>query len=121
MKTSTKSNKLAKPGKLKPQLPSKSVPKAFPLTSAAARIALLVGITAGTVGRTEVEAAVLRDAEARPYRKPVVAGGIYFPSITEAANDWSRPHWQSVGARQKEIARLCNADNVEGYYWAEYK
>ena len=96
-------------------------PQVFPLTTVAGRVGLLAGITAGTVTREEVEAAVLKDTEKRPYRKPVVAGGRRYDSISEAAEEiagW-KSHHSKVLAMQKTIARYCNADNVEGYYWSE--
>lgn len=100
----------------------------YPLTSSANRIALLVGITAGTVKRPEVEAAVLKDSEKRAYRKPVVAEGIRFESVTDAAksivsNRSSRLNkynfFRAVQSEQKRIARMCNQDCWEGYYWSE--
>lgn len=94
--------------------------KEFSLNSVAGRVALLVGVTAGTVGQAEVEAAVLRDTEKRPYRKPVVAKGKRYNSVTEAAEAICRGHATrcEVMAMQKTIARYCNADNVKGYYWS---
>jgi hypothetical protein len=99
----------------------KATPQVFALTSVAGRVALLCGITAGTVTQKEVEAAVVMDTEKRPHRKPVVAEGMYFKSVTDAAVclTGARPTRREVMAEQKRIARLCNADNVEGYYWAE--
>lgn len=106
--------------------------KQFPLTTVAGRTALLISITAGIVTASEVEAAVLKDNEPRPRRRPVCVEGMRFESVTEAAH-WlkaARPDmWiHSSAARERDqhritrnlIARIrnwCNADNVEGYYW----
>lgn len=109
--------------------------KEFSLASTAGRVALLVGVTAGTVSRTEVEAAVLRDTEKRPYRKPVVVPGIrgkemHFTSVRFAAayllwlehRKTGAPvgtyYARALGAIEKRIARYCNADNVKGFYWS---
>jgi hypothetical protein len=98
----------------------------FPLASAANRIALLCEVKAGTIHNNEFEAAVLQDLERRPYRKPVCAEGIYFPSVTEAAktlvtmrnNRLNRDvFYRAVQSEVKRIARLCNEDTHEGYYW----
>ena len=96
-------------------------PQVFPLTTVAGRVGLLAGITAGTVTREEVEAAVLKDTEKRPYRKPVVARGKRYDSVTEAADGicGSMAPRKRLMAMQKTIARYCNADNVEGFYWSE--
>lgn len=106
-------------------------PISFPLTKQADRVALLVGITAGTVTRPEVEAAVLHDTAKRPYRKPVVVEHMRFDSVTEAAHYLTaRPHFvfssknpvtyaKRLDAYKHQIARYCNADNVDGYYWSE--
>lgn len=99
----------------------------FPLTSVAGRTALLIGLTAGTVGRKELEAAVLLDNQPRPYLKPVVVEGIRFKSITAAAlhlvkaeRKLKRPAYAArVKALQTRIARWCNENTVPGYYWAE--
>lgn len=101
--------------------------KKFPLTCRDGRIALLVGITSGTVGDREVEAAVLNDIVKRPYRKPVVAADIYYDSAADAARaiigrnvrGWNAHRRISNLARN--ISNWCTADNVEGYYWAEPK
>lgn len=106
--------------------------KQFPLNTVAGRTALLISITAGIVTSSEVEAAVFKDNEPRPRRRPVVVEGMRFESVTEAAN-WlkaARPDlWRnSVAARERDQHRItrnlisrirnwCNADNVEGYYW----
>lgn len=106
--------------------------KQFPLSTVAGRTALLISITAGITGPAEVEAAVLKDNEKRPTRRPVCVEGMRFESVTEAAH-WlkaARPDlWQnSVAARERDQHRItrnlisrirnwCNADNVEGYYW----
>lgn len=96
-------------------------PQVFALTTVAGRVGLLAGITAGTVTRDEVEAAVLSDTEKRPYRKPVVARNRRYNSVTEAAESicGSMAPRRRILAMQKTIARYCNADNVAGYYWSE--
>lgn len=114
-------------------------PQVFQLTSVAGRVGLLAGITAGTVSREEVEAAVLADTEKRPYRKPVVAEGKRYNSVTDAAlalvskyekcvefNRKTRKfkivgadRARAIDALKHRIARYCNADNVEGFYWSE--
>lgn len=103
------------------QVAKKVSPQVFQLTTVAGRVGLLAGITAGTVSREELEAAVLKDTEKRPYRKPVVASGIRFDSVTKAAEAHTRNRAtrREVLAMQKTIARYCNADNVEGFYWSE--
>lgn len=101
-------------------------PKTFSLTKSADRIALLCGITAGTVSRAEVTTAILNDTEKRPYRKPVVANFIRYPSITAAAealcsgcDTWYNYTSNDLSAMRKHITHLCNKDDVPGYYWAE--
>lgn len=99
--------------------------KKFPLTCRDGRVALLIGITAGTVGDREVEVAVLNDIEKRAYRKPVIAGDVYYDSVADAARaiigcnvrGWNAHRRISNLARN--IGRWCDADNLEGYYWAE--
>ena len=103
----------------------------FPLTKQANRIALLVGITAGTVLLKEVEAAVLHDTEPRTRCKPVVVEDIRFASIAAGAmyllrkeprkfsNKTLAVSTKRLDALQHQIARYCNADNVQGYYWSE--
>jgi len=97
--------------------------KEFKLTTVAGRIGLLAGITAGTVDRKEVEHAMIADTEKRPYRKPVVAYGVRYDSITAAASDrWNKralPTLNEQKTEQAYIRKLCNADNVEGFYWSE--
>ena len=92
--------------------------KEFKLATQAGRIGLLCGITAGTVTNAEIEHAIIADTEKRPYRKPVVANGKRYPSITAAAVALADNNRKAVLAMQKTIANWCNADNVEGYYWA---
>lgn len=118
--------------------------KEFKLTTQAGRVGLLCGLTAGTVTREEVEAAVLQDTEKRPYRKPVVAEGKRYASVTEAATALLSKYEKvatfnkktqaislisytevvanrskALDALKHRIARLCNADDTEGYYWSE--
>lgn len=101
-------------------VPRKVTPQVFPMNTVAGRTALLIGLTAGQVSRAEVEAAALLDNEKRPYRKPVVAQGRRYRSVTQAAEaicGATAPR-KRVLAMQKTIARYCNADNVAGYYWS---
>ena len=97
------------------------------LSRAAGRTALLIGITAGTVSQKEIERAVLRDNEKRPYRKPVVAYGKRFDSVRSAAS-WSLgstsakvgiEYARMLNAEEKLIARVCNKDDTVGFYWSE--
>lgn len=106
----------------------KIVNNVFPLAISSNRIALLTGILSGTVGDREVEAAVLKDTEKRAHRKPVVAEGIYFESVTEAAKVLVTTRtgrmtkdtfFRAVQSEQKRIARKCTQDCWDGYYWAE--
>lgn len=93
--------------------------KEFKLTTVAGRVGLLAGIAAGTVQRAELEAAVLADTEKRPYRKPVVAFGKRYNSVTQAA--MANTHVigrRAVNAMQKNIARWCNEDCHVGFYWS---
>lgn len=99
------------------------------LSSAAGRTALLIGITAGTVSQKEIERAVLRDNEKRPYRKPVVAYGKRFDSVRSAATSQlanelvgarSGPTYaRMLNAEEKRIAYYCNKDDTVGFYWSE--
>ena len=99
--------------------------KKFPLTCRDGRVALLIGITAGSVGTSEIETAVIRDIEQRPYRKPVVANDIFYDSVSDAARAEVGNRTKGLEAHRlvmnatKRISRWCTADNVEGYYWAE--
>ena len=104
----------------------KIVNNVFPLASSANRIALLTGIVAGTVGDKEVEAAVLKDTEARLRAKPVRAEGLYFASVTEAAKTLvtaehgrldKDTYYRKVQSRIKKISRMCNEDCHDGYFW----
>lgn len=98
-------------------------PAEFPLTQSSMRIALLTGILAGTATATEIRAAVEQDAQNRPYRKPVVAWGIRFDSIILAAEyaqrRFARTERRTLAGWRMRIARLCNQDIWEGFYWAE--
>lgn len=93
----------------------------FNLSTVAGRVGLLCGLTAGTVSREEVEHAVLADTEKRPYRKPVVAYGQRFESITAAA-EWAchlNATLNELKTEQARIRKLCNDDCWEGFYWSE--
>lgn len=107
-------------------------PKTLTLTKSANRVALLCGIAAGTVTNKELEAVVIQDTAPREYRKPVVAEGQFFLSVSDAAR-WmyknnagnrffvkgNRTEYQVINSLQQRISRWCTADDVEGYYWAE--
>lgn len=102
----------------------------FPLSHSATRIALLIGITAGTVSTAEIESYVLQDTVKRKRAKPVVAEGKKYKSITEASHDIvlmrsganrmsKLAYTRAVKSEQQRISRLCTADCWEGFYWAE--
>lgn len=102
---------------------AKVVPKEFKLTTQAGRVGLLCGVIAKTVTDEELQHAIIADTEKRPYRKPVVAYGQRFNSITEAA-EWALggKQWSTLNelkAEQARIRNMCNADNVVGFYWSE--
>jgi hypothetical protein len=106
----------------------KIVPTEFPLAQSANRVALLCGVVAGTVDRAEVEAAVINDTLPRPYKKAVCAEGQYYRSITEAARSrvlarnsrMNKERYRlAVQAEAKQIARMCDQDCWNGYYWTE--
>jgi len=100
----------------------------FPLASSSNRIALLTGIVAGTVGKAEITKAVLKDTERRKHKKPVVAEGMYFDSVTDAARFLVSKgvrglhkdvYFDLVQSKMKKISRMCTQDCWAGYYWAE--
>ena len=105
-----------------------------PLTSVAGRTGLLIGITAGTVERAEVEHAVLKDNAKRKAKAPVYAEGKRFGSVIAAAeylykNRVALWAFSKAGAAGDEyrimsnlesrVRRLANADKTVGYYWAK--
>lgn len=110
------------------QVPKKT-PQDFPLQRQAGRVALLSGILCETVGREEIQHAMIVDTGKREYRKPVVVEGIRFQSVVEAAR-WlvaRRPGYvymtnheyvSALNAAKKYITYWCNKDDTEGYYWA---
>ena len=100
----------------------------FPLASSSNRVALLTGIVAGTVGKAEITEAVLKDTLRRKHKKPVVAEGMYFDSVTDAArflvsrcvrSTNNNVYFDLVQSKMKSISRMCTQDCWEGYYWAE--
>jgi hypothetical protein len=113
----------------------KKVPQTYSLSTINGRVGLLCGITAGTVSREEVEAAVLHDTETRQYRKPVVVpnhsgGEVRFGSVRSAAAFLLRienfghipkgiNYSRKLSNIAQRISRYCNADNVPHYYWSE--
>lgn len=92
----------------------------FKLSTITGRVGLLTGITAGTVTQEEVEQAVLVDTEKRPYRKPVVAYGRRFGSITAAAEFGCgrNASLNELKAEQARIRKMCNEDCWAGFYWS---
>lgn len=91
----------------------------FKLASQAGRVALLLGVLDGTVGEPEIKDAIARDVEPRAYRKPVVAAGMWFPSVNSAARYLSlQEKHMEVQSLAKLIARKCNEDCWEGFYWS---
>ena len=105
----------------------KVTPVVYPLTTVAGRVALLVGITSGTVQYDEVVQAVLHDTATRAARKPVYAAGRRYSSIRNAAIALvtyspmlSRLDYaKRLDAMAHKIARWCNEDNRVGYYWSK--
>jgi hypothetical protein len=119
------------------QAAKKAKPQQFKLSTQTGRMGLLMGISAGTVDKEELEAAIIEDSTPRPHQKPVVVpwhtgGEVRFPSVTAAATylftaeqakvrqsyapaDYAR----KINNIKQRIARYCNADNVPHYYWAE--
>lgn len=93
----------------------------FLLRTTAGRVALLTGIAAGTVTQKEIEYNVLVDIEKRPYRKPVVAYGKRYPSVTAAAADscYQGASLNTLKNEQAFIRNLCNKDDTVGFYWSE--
>jgi hypothetical protein len=102
---------------------NKVVPQQFPLAQSAMRVALLAGILAGFVQDQEIKDAVLLDTEPRPHKKPVVAWGIRFDSIILAAEYAKRrfayTEKRTLNGWRLRIAKMCNQDAWEGFYWAE--
>jgi hypothetical protein len=98
----------------------KATPQHFSLNTVAGRVALLTGIVEGVVLQKEIMHAVIQDTEKRPYRKPVVAYGKRYPSVTAAAlANSGAVGRKAVNAMQKNIARWCNEDCHVGFYWSE--
>ena len=102
-------------------MPAKVVHTSFPLTTVAGRVALLTCVISGDVSNRALKEIVVHDTEKRPYRKPVVAAGKRYSSITEAAEGicGKMAPRRRILAMQKMIANYCNADNVPHYYWSE--
>ena len=95
-------------------------PKTFPLASSAMRLALIGGMLEGMVSAEEVKHHMVLDAEKRPHRKPVVAAGMWFPSVAAAARYLSTSDTHAeVSNLAKMISRKCNEDCWEGFYWSE--
>lgn len=100
----------------------------FPLASSAYRIAVISGLIAGTVTRNEAMMNIVVDATQRRHKKPVVAEGVRYDSVSDAAKflvllrpgrSSKEAFFRAVQNEQKRIARLCNQDRSEGYYWSE--
>lgn len=99
-----------------------------PLNTVLGRTMFLTGLQTGAIPLTYIKPTMAMDNEARPYRKPVVVEDIRFDSITEAAEYLLKKEirrYKVIDVPRKmdclkhQITRWCNADNVEGYYWAE--
>lgn len=100
----------------------------FPMASSAHRIAIVSGMLAGTVEKEEAMQEVLHDMTPRAHKKPVVAEGQRYDSVTDAAKflvlvrggrSSKEQFFRAVQCEQKRIARLCTQDCWDGYYWAE--
>lgn len=107
-------------------------PKAFytanPLTRSDGRIALLLDVLEHGVDREQLESQVLLECEPRTRNKPVVVEGYRFDTIAAGACFLQlcyHPHanpFEAVRIQtnyRSQIRRWCNADDREGYYWAE--
>lgn len=102
-----------------------------PLTTHSGRVGFLSSVrelTRSTAVREAIETAMVTEIEPRPYRKPVVAQGRRYESITAAARDIrirDYPGLSVADAADQErrlrvnIGRWCREDNREGYYWSE--
>lgn len=99
----------------------------FPLTHSANRVALVTGLIAGLVDKAEAQESILHDTMARKWKKPVVAEGTRFESVTAAAQHIvaqrrgklsPNDHFRAVQSEVKRISRLCTQDCWEGYYWS---
>lgn len=107
-------------------------PKAFytvnPLTRSTGRIALLLDLLEHGVDRAQLESQVLRECEPRVRNKPVVVEDRRFDTVAAAAcylqlryHPQANP-FEAVRIQtnyRSQIRRWCNADDREGYYWAE--
>lgn len=99
---------------------AKVIHPSFNLSTVMGRTVFLTGVAMGTVPTAYIQAVVNEDNQRRPYRKPVVAYGKRYPSVTEAAiANSSFVGRKAVNAMQKNIARWCNEDCHEGFYWSE--
>ena len=106
---------------------AKVIHPTFNLSTVMGRTVFLTGVALGSIPTTYIQAVVKEDNYHRPYRKPVVAGGRRYSSIRAAAVSILRvagsgvnlDYAKQLNALEKRIARLCNADNVEGFYWSE--
>lgn len=93
--------------------------KEFPLAGQSGRVAILLGVLDGSVKEAEIKHYVSRDVEKRPFRKPVVANGVRYESVTAAARAIAKSNeLNAVEAERKRIAQLCNEDCWVGYYWS---
>ena len=110
------------------------MPSQSPLTSVAGRTGLLIGITASTVTRAEVEHAVLKDNAKRKTKAPCYAEGKRFGSVVKAAEYLyaNRPalwvfsksgvagdEFRVMSNLAARVRRLCDGDKTPGYYWAK--
>jgi hypothetical protein len=99
----------------------------FPLTHSANRVALVTGLIAGLVSKAEAQDSIVHDTLARKWKKPVVAEGTRYESVTAAALSAvnargvklsPQDHFKAVQSEVKRISRLCTQDCWEGYYWS---
>ena len=99
----------------------KVIHKSFPLIRQSNRAALLNGLLTGTTTKRQVVAAIKRDAEPRPHTKPVSMNGLRYDSVTDAAKAMvgARASFNKIEAARKRIAKWCEEDCWEGYYWCE--
>lgn len=99
----------------------------FPLASHDARVTLLQTVRAGTCTVSTIDAAIKQDSKTRKYKKPIVAYGVRYASITDAAKAlllqrktrWDKDDYCNALSNQKQrLTRLCNEGPVTGVYWS---
>lgn len=99
----------------------------FPLASSSHRIALLLAVREGQHTIPQIDAELLQDCKLRKRAKPIVAYGVRYSSITNAAKAlllqrkerWNKDDYYSALNNQKQrLTRLCNEGPVTGVYWS---